>query len=70
VSTENVRAARVGAQGRMSEDDARRRMAAQVSDAERVAVADLVIDNAGSVDDLSERVGEVWRELRSRNEAR
>src|SRR5262249_42901100 len=48
-ASEDERAARVAAQGRMSEDDARRRMAAQASDAERAAVADLLIDNDGSV---------------------
>jgi dephospho-CoA kinase len=44
----------------MTEADARARMANQVSRAERLAVADEVIDNSGSRDDLAARVDEVW----------
>ncbi len=47
----------------MSEDDARRRMAAQASRADRLAAADLVIENTGSVDDLHVAVDRVWAEL-------
>jgi dephospho-CoA kinase len=47
----------------MDEGDARRRMAAQVSRADRVAAADLVIDNSGSLADLERQVAEVWVEL-------
>ena len=68
-AAEDVRAARVAAQGRMTADDARRRMGAQASDAERAAVADIVIDNQGSEADLAARVDRLWRELRTRNRA-
>ena len=47
----------------MDEADARRRMAAQVSRADRVAAADVVIDNSGSRADLERQVEEVWRRL-------
>jgi dephospho-CoA kinase len=47
----------------MDEGDARRRMAAQVSRAHRLAAADVVIDNSGSLADLERQVGEVWAEL-------
>lgn len=47
----------------MDEADARRRMAAQVSRAERLAAADVVIDNSGSLDDLRQAVDRVWGEL-------
>jgi dephospho-CoA kinase len=47
----------------MDEADARRRIAAQVSRAERLAAADVVIDNAGSVDDLRRQVDAVWAQL-------
>ncbi len=47
----------------MDEGDARRRMAAQVSRAERLAAADIVIDNAGSRADLERQVEEVWAGL-------
>ena len=47
----------------MDEADARRRMAAQVSRAERLAAADVVIDNSGSLEDLRQAVDRVWSEL-------
>lgn len=48
----------------MDEADARRRMAAQVSRAERLAAADVVIDNSGSVADLGRQVDALWADLR------
>jgi dephospho-CoA kinase len=51
---------------RMAEDQARARMAAQASREERLAVADIVIDNAGTREELDRRVDEVWGELRTR----
>jgi len=62
-----ARASRVAAQGRLSEADARRRMAAQASDEERAAVADVVLDNDGSVDELRETVDRLWQDLRRRS---
>jgi dephospho-CoA kinase len=50
----------------MSEGQARARMAAQASREQRLAVADLVIDNSGSLDDLDHRVAEVWADLERR----
>ncbi len=50
----------------MDEDDARRRMAAQASRAERRAAADVVIDNAGSAADLERQVDELWAGLVTR----
>jgi len=47
----------------MDEGDARRRMAAQVSRADRLAAADVVIDNSGSLAELERQVGEVWAGL-------
>lgn len=47
----------------MDEADARRRMAAQVSRADRRAAADLVIDNSGSRTELERQVDEVWARL-------
>jgi len=49
----------------MKDDQARARMAAQSSRERRLAIADLVIDNSGSLADLDRRVGEVWDKLRS-----
>lgn len=47
----------------MDEVDARRRMAAQASRAERLAVADVVIDNSGPIETLERQVGRVWAGL-------
>ena len=49
---------------RMGEADARARMAAQATRAERVATADVVIDNSGSVEELVPQVEALWQRLR------
>lgn len=48
----------------MDEADARRRIAAQVSRADRLAAADVVIDNSGSLTDLRRQVDAAWVHLR------
>ena len=53
----------------MAEEQARARMAAQATREERLAVADIVIDNSGSREDLDRRVDEVWGELQARARA-
>ncbi|NKX93439.1 dephospho-CoA kinase [Sanguibacter hominis ATCC BAA-789] len=45
--------------------DARRRIAAQATDEERAAAADVLIDGAGSVDDLRAQVDELWARLQA-----
>ncbi|MFC5723042.1 dephospho-CoA kinase [Streptomyces gamaensis] len=50
----------------MTPEDARARMAAQASREERLAVADIVIDNDGPLAALERRVAEVWEELAER----
>jgi len=50
----------------MAADQARARMAAQASREQRLAVADIVIDNSGSLDDLDRRIAEVWTDLERR----
>ncbi|MET8868548.1 dephospho-CoA kinase [Nonomuraea sp. NPDC004580] len=47
----------------MAEADARARIAAQASRDERLAVADIVIPNDGSLEELDARVTEVWDDL-------
>lgn len=44
----------------MSEADARARMASQISREERLAHADLVINNDGSLDDLEAEIDRAW----------
>ncbi|MGW2476807.1 dephospho-CoA kinase [Streptomyces sp. NPDC001665] len=50
----------------MTEEDARARMAAQATREQRRAIADLVIDNDGPVEELAPRVRQVWAELTRR----
>jgi dephospho-CoA kinase len=59
---EDVRVARLARDRGMGEAEARSRMAAQASDAERRAAADVVILNDADLATLRERVDEVWRE--------
>ncbi|MFJ8076022.1 dephospho-CoA kinase [Streptomyces sp. NPDC096176] len=50
----------------MSEQEARSRMAAQATREQRRAIADLVIDNDGTLEKLEPQVREVWDELTRR----
>jgi dephospho-CoA kinase len=63
---EHLQVERLAASRGMSPGHARERMAAQASREQRLAVADIVIDNSGSLGDLDRRVDEVWAELRRR----
>ena len=49
----------------LPEDQARARMAAQATREQRLAIADIVIDNSGTLAELDRRVAEVWADLRS-----
>jgi dephospho-CoA kinase len=53
----------------MPAEQARARMAAQATREQRLAVADIVIDNSGTVADLDRRVTGVWAQLRARADA-
>lgn len=55
-----VRVRRLVDQRGMPEEDARARIAAQASDEQRRAVADIWVDNSGSPEDLVRRAHEVW----------
>jgi dephospho-CoA kinase len=61
---------RLVSQRGMTPEQARTRMAAQASREQRLAVADLVIDNSGSLADLDRRVAAVWADLTRRVAAR
>lgn len=62
VADEPVRVARLIERG-LDEADARARIAAQISDDERVEFADHVIHNNGDEAELRARVEQLWREL-------
>ncbi|BBJ44571.1 dephospho-CoA kinase [Streptomyces antimycoticus] len=50
----------------MAEDEARARMAAQATRADRLAIADVVIDNNGPIEALEPQVTKVWADLVAR----
>ena len=57
-----LRVARLGRDRGMAPEEARARMAAQASDEQRRAVADVVLVNDASPDDLRAKVDRLWRE--------
>ena len=65
---EEQRIARFAARHKLDLDAARkeveRRMAAQLPEAEKIKVADYVIDNSGSLDHAREQVRRLWATLR------
>jgi dephospho-CoA kinase len=61
VAPETVRLARVVARG-MDEGDAKRRLRAQASDAERVELSDAVIVNDGALDRFIDALDTFWEE--------
>lgn len=50
----------------LSSEQARARIAAQATREQRLAVASIIVDNAGTLADLDKRVAELWGELRRR----
>jgi dephospho-CoA kinase len=51
----------------MTREQAEARMAAQASREQRLAIADIVIDNSSSLTELDRQVGDLWSELRRRS---
>ena len=66
VADEETRVRRMVELRGMSEADARSRIASQVGDDERVAVADVVIDANGTLDETNAQVDALWEELQAR----
>lgn len=64
-SPKELRVERLVARG-LGSQQAEARMVSQLSENERLARADLVIDNSGSLEDLVEQVDNAWQELRRR----
>src|SRR3954447_16924449 len=56
-----VRVARLVQRG-LTKDDARARIAAQATDEQRAAVADVVLDNSGTREELAAQVDRFWSE--------
>ncbi|MDP9295370.1 MAG: dephospho-CoA kinase [Actinomycetota bacterium] len=54
---------RVGAQRALEEADVRARMEAQATAPERAAVADVILDNGGTLEELEAQVERLWRDI-------
>jgi dephospho-CoA kinase len=63
---EHVQMERLTRQRGMAVGQAQARMSAQASRDKRLAIADLVVDNSGSLAELDRQVGDLWTELRRR----
>jgi dephospho-CoA kinase len=63
---DDLRIRRLAEHRGMPEADAKARIAAQATREERLAAADFVIPNDGSLEELDARVAEVWQELLGR----
>lgn len=63
VADEEERVRRLTGTRGMSEDDSRRRVESQIDDSSRIALADIVIDNNGSIEELYRKVDEFWDEV-------
>ncbi|MBB2891390.1 dephospho-CoA kinase [Flexivirga oryzae] len=61
-TAEHIRAARLGRDRGMTEQEAAARIGAQATDEQRYAVADVLLENNGTHDELLERVETLWRE--------
>lgn len=64
---QEVRVERLVALRGMTEAEARARVSSQASDEERLALADVVIDSSGSLDETLERADGLWEHLRRRS---
>jgi dephospho-CoA kinase len=62
-----VQAERLVRRRGMTREQARARMAAQASRGQRLAIADIVLDNSGSLTELDRQVGDLWAQLRRRS---
>jgi dephospho-CoA kinase len=62
---EEVRLARLAERG-VGEDDAKRRIGAQASDADRAAVADVILRNDGDTENLARQVDDLWGDVARR----
>jgi dephospho-CoA kinase len=62
----HLRVSRVASDRGLSPDEVRRRMAAQATDDQRAEVADVLIDNDGSLAELAPQVDRLWADLVAR----
>ena len=54
---------RLMARNGVNKEEAEKRLKSQMPISEKIALADIVIDNEGSISETEKRVGQVWQEL-------
>ncbi len=64
---ENVQLERLMKRNQLSEEEARRRIDAQLSIEEKKKWADYLIDNSGSIENTERQVGQLWSDLKLKN---
>jgi dephospho-CoA kinase len=62
----HLRVSRVASDRGLSPDEVRGRMAAQATDEQRMGVADILVDNDGSLTELEPQVDRIWSDLVAR----
>ena len=62
----DVQIERLTTQRGMTEAEGKQRIASQASREDRLAAADVVVDNSGTLEDLDRRIDEVWAGLQQR----
>jgi dephospho-CoA kinase len=70
VAPDDVILKRLAARSRLSEEETRARIRAQLPDEERIKRADVVIDTDCSLDELRDRVVKAWKKMQARNAVR
>ncbi|MGH2640788.1 MAG: dephospho-CoA kinase [Actinomycetota bacterium] len=65
----HLRVSRVASDRDLSPDDVRGRMAAQATDEQRMEVADVLVDNDGSLAELEPQIDRLWSDLEARARA-
>lgn len=65
----HLRVSRVASDRDLSPEDVRARMAAQATDAQRMEVADVLVDNDGSLAELEPQIERLWSDLEARARA-
>jgi dephospho-CoA kinase len=64
-SPREIQVERLASKG-VGQTDARNRIASQLEPEKRLARADIVIDNSGTLEDLGRQVDKIWEELQAR----
>ena len=65
----HLRVSRVASDRDLSPEDVRARMAAQATDEQRMEVADVLVDNDGSLKELEPQIDRLWSDLEDRARA-